>query len=155
MSSNSTAAASNAGAAKLLANAFRKVKNEPTEGFTCELPDDANLFEWDVYIEGPKGTMFENGIFKLCIKFPDTYPMSPPELHFVSEFWHPNVYKDGKVCLSILHPPGFVFFLSFFLIFPFVFCSILLLFCLPLIFFFFWFAFDPFGRFFLSFLCSF
>ncbi|XVF23868.1 hypothetical protein REPUB_Repub13aG0076600 [Reevesia pubescens] len=20
--------------------------------------------------------------------------------------WHPNVYPDGKVCMSILHPPG-------------------------------------------------
>jgi ubiquitin-conjugating enzyme E2 G1 len=20
--------------------------------------------------------------------------------------WHPNVYEDGRVCISILHPPG-------------------------------------------------
>ena len=20
--------------------------------------------------------------------------------------WHPNIYPDGKVCISILHPPG-------------------------------------------------
>jgi ubiquitin-conjugating enzyme E2 G1 len=25
---------------------------------------------------------------------------------FVSEMWHPNVYEDGRVCISILHPPG-------------------------------------------------
>eukprot|EP00566_Odontella_aurita_P036689 CAMPEP_0113584734 /NCGR_PEP_ID=MMETSP0015_2-20120614/33273_1 /TAXON_ID=2838 /ORGANISM="Odontella" /LENGTH=97 /DNA_ID=CAMNT_0000489827 /DNA_START=500 /DNA_END=793 /DNA_ORIENTATION=+ /assembly_acc=CAM_ASM_000160 len=25
---------------------------------------------------------------------------------FVSDMWHPNVYEDGKVCISILHPPG-------------------------------------------------
>lgn len=25
---------------------------------------------------------------------------------FTSEMWHPNVYQDGKVCISILHPPG-------------------------------------------------
>eukprot|EP01133_Synstelium_polycarpum_P010996 gene10996-12808_t len=29
--------------------------------------------------------------------------MSPPTLAFTSEFWHPN---DGRVCISILHPPG-------------------------------------------------
>lgn len=34
------------------------------------------------------------------------YPYQPPSLTFVSPFWHPNVYKDGKVCISILHPPG-------------------------------------------------
>ena len=30
----------------------------------------------------------------------------PPEMTFKSEMWHPNVYEDGKVCISILHPPG-------------------------------------------------
>eukprot|EP01129_Flabellula_baltica_P010875 TRINITY_DN4659_c0_g1_i2.p1 TRINITY_DN4659_c0_g1~~TRINITY_DN4659_c0_g1_i2.p1 ORF type:complete len:186 (+),score=62.96 TRINITY_DN4659_c0_g1_i2:233-790(+) len=38
--------------------------------------------------------------------FPDDYPMSPPSLKFLSDFWHPNVYPDGGVCISILHPPG-------------------------------------------------
>lgn len=26
-------------------------------------------------------------------------------MRFLSDFWHPNVYKDGKVCISILHTP--------------------------------------------------
>ena len=25
---------------------------------------------------------------------------------FVSEIWHPNVYEDDRVCISILHPLG-------------------------------------------------
>ena len=25
---------------------------------------------------------------------------------FTTEMWHPNIYPDGKVCISILHPPG-------------------------------------------------
>ena len=25
---------------------------------------------------------------------------------FISEMWHPNVYQNGIVCISILHPPG-------------------------------------------------
>jgi len=32
--------------------------------------------------------------------------MLPPSLQFTSEFWHPNVYPDGRVCISILHAPG-------------------------------------------------
>ncbi|CAO3687006.1 unnamed protein product [Umbelopsis vinacea] len=27
-------------------------------------------------------------------------------MKFVSEMYHPNVYPDGTVCISILHPPG-------------------------------------------------
>ena len=32
--------------------------------------------------------------------------MSPPKMRFVSDIFHPNVYADGRVCISILHPPG-------------------------------------------------
>eukprot|EP00019_Armaparvus_languidus_P003697 CAMPEP_0168589390 /NCGR_PEP_ID=MMETSP0420-20121227/5985_1 /TAXON_ID=498008 /ORGANISM="Pessonella sp." /LENGTH=170 /DNA_ID=CAMNT_0008624931 /DNA_START=228 /DNA_END=740 /DNA_ORIENTATION=+ len=32
--------------------------------------------------------------------------MKPPTLQFLTNFWHPNVYPNGKVCLSILHAPG-------------------------------------------------
>jgi len=94
-------------ATKLLANTLKKLMNEPVEGFTVELEDDANLFEWTVWIEGPKDTCYEGGVFQLHLKFPPDFPMSPPELKFISDFWHPNVYKDtGVVCISILHPPG-------------------------------------------------
>ena len=27
-------------------------------------------------------------------------------MQFVSKMWHPNIYSDGKVCISILHAPG-------------------------------------------------
>ena len=29
----------------------------------------------------------------------------PPKMKFISKMWHPNIYPDGKVCISILHPP--------------------------------------------------
>lgn len=60
-----------------------------------------------VYIEGPNETEYEGGIFQAKMTFPEDYPYSPPKIQFTSDFWHPNVYKDGKVCISILHPPGF------------------------------------------------
>jgi len=91
--------------AKLLQNQFKKSQSEPVEGIALELRDD-NLYEWKVYIEGPKETFYEGGIFQLVMKFPTDYPMSPPTVTFLSDFWHPNVYTDGKVCISILHPPG-------------------------------------------------
>jgi len=92
-------------AAKLLQNQFKKIQSEPVEGIAVELKDD-NLYEWRVFIEGPKETFYEGGIFQLYMKFPNDYPMSPPVVAFASDFWHPNVYTDGKVCISILHPPG-------------------------------------------------
>jgi len=94
-------------AAKLLANTLKKILSEPIEGFTVEVEDESNLFEWKIYIEGPKDTPYDAGVFQMSMKFPPDYPMSPPELKFDSDFWHPNVYRDtGVVCISILHPPG-------------------------------------------------
>jgi ubiquitin-conjugating enzyme E2 G1 len=48
----------------------------------------------------------EGGFFKARMSFPKSYPQMPPKLHFISEMWHPNVYTDGTVCISILHEPG-------------------------------------------------
>jgi ubiquitin-protein ligase len=80
------------------------IKN-PVGGFKVELSDDSDLFNWIIYIQGANGTMFEGGIFKTKMTFPPDYPNSPPTLKFLSDFWHPNVYPDGKVCISILHTP--------------------------------------------------
>jgi ubiquitin-conjugating enzyme E2 R len=90
---------------RLLQNQYKNIQKEPVEGLFFE-PDESNLQLWKIWVEGSKGTPYEGGIYQLQMTFPDTYPMEPPELRFISEFWHPNVYKDGKVCISILHPPG-------------------------------------------------
>mmetsp|Transcript_19067 Transcript_19067/g.21239 ORF Transcript_19067/g.21239 Transcript_19067/m.21239 type:complete len:244 (+) Transcript_19067:51-782(+) len=93
-------------ALRLLQNTYKRMMKEPVEGFCVDLPDESDFFRWVIYLEGPPGTPYEKGVFQLQIEFPDTYPMSPPSLRFMSDFWHPNVYKDGRVCISILHPPG-------------------------------------------------
>lgn len=38
--------------------------------------------------------------------FADTYPYSPPTFKFLQPIFHPNIYSDGKLCISILHAPG-------------------------------------------------
>eukprot|EP01113_Clastostelium_recurvatum_P010301 TRINITY_DN1508_c0_g1_i1.p1 TRINITY_DN1508_c0_g1~~TRINITY_DN1508_c0_g1_i1.p1 ORF type:complete len:256 (-),score=88.21 TRINITY_DN1508_c0_g1_i1:79-804(-) len=91
-------------ASKLLQNQLKKIQTEPVEGVSVDLNED-NLFDWKVYIEGPADTEYAGGIFQMTMKFPQDYPMNPPTVIFTSDFWHPNVYPDGKVCISILHPP--------------------------------------------------
>lgn len=39
------------------------------------------------------------------MRFPSDYPYSPPSVKFLTKMWHPNVYENGDVCISILHPP--------------------------------------------------
>ncbi len=46
----------------------------------------------------------EGGFFKAAMKFPSDYPNMPPTLKITSDFWHPNVYPDGRVCISCAAP---------------------------------------------------
>lgn len=74
------------------------------------LPDDVlvddNILDWQLYLIGPAETMYEGGVFRVSMKFPMNYPNEPPEMRFLTPIWHPNVYADGRVCISILHKPG-------------------------------------------------
>jgi len=81
------------------------MKNPP-DGFMISLIDDSNIYEWKIIIEGPEGTDYAGGYFPAKLVFPKEFPNMPPDMYFtMPEFWHPNVYPDGKVCISILHPP--------------------------------------------------
>ena len=40
------------------------------------------------------------------MSFPSNYPMSPPSFKFLRPIYHPNIYPDGRICISILHPAG-------------------------------------------------
>ncbi len=52
-----------------------------------------------------KATGFIDTI-QATLKFPQDFPFNPPTFAFDDSFFHPNVYVDGKLCISILHPPG-------------------------------------------------
>lgn len=67
---------------------------------------DDNILVWEALIQGPSETPYENGIFVARLNFPSDYPLNPPSMRFVSPITHPNIYKDGRVCISILHHPG-------------------------------------------------
>ena len=53
---------------------------------------------------GPSGTPFEDSLFFFDIHLPADYPASPPAVSYFSygERLNPNLYENGKVCLSLL-----------------------------------------------------
>eukprot|EP01098_Paradermamoeba_levis_P002291 TRINITY_DN12690_c0_g1_i1.p1 TRINITY_DN12690_c0_g1~~TRINITY_DN12690_c0_g1_i1.p1 ORF type:complete len:172 (+),score=38.55 TRINITY_DN12690_c0_g1_i1:110-625(+) len=93
-------------AALLLQRQLKDLTKSPVEGFSAGLVDEGNIFEWQIMIIGPPDTLYEGGFFKVLLKFPPEYPELPPKMTFATEIWHPNVYTNGDVCISILHPPG-------------------------------------------------
>ena len=58
-----------------------------------------------VMIEGPKNTPYEHGMFFFDMQLCREYPKSPPLCHYISycsDRLNPNLYEDGKVCVSLL-----------------------------------------------------
>uniref|UniRef100_A0A4W5MUM7 E2 ubiquitin-conjugating enzyme n=1 Tax=Hucho hucho TaxID=62062 RepID=A0A4W5MUM7_9TELE len=90
---------------KALMLEMKSLQDEPVEGFRITLVDESDLYNWEVAIFGPPNTHYEGGYFKAQIKFPIDYPYSPPAFRFLTKMWHPNIYENGDVCISILHPP--------------------------------------------------
>lgn len=80
--------------------------SESNLGVNVGLEDDSNMFVWDLIIEGPPDSLYTGGYFKCKLRFPQDYPNMPPDMRFISKMFHPNIYEDGRVCISILHPPG-------------------------------------------------
>lgn len=54
---------------------------------------------------GAYGTPYQDGLFFFDFHLPSEYPDVPPSAHYHSGGWriNPNLYEEGKVCLSLLN----------------------------------------------------
>jgi len=65
-----------------------------------------------VLIIGPEDSPYYGGFFLFKVTFPEQFPFLPPHVKFITPNRyngcrvHPNLYQDGKVCLSILNTWG-------------------------------------------------
>jgi ubiquitin-protein ligase len=69
--------------------------------------DEENMSHGFALVFGPVGTPYEDCPMLYEFSIPSTFPFDPPKVEFrthdgVTRF-HPNMYREGKVCLSILH----------------------------------------------------
>ena len=71
--------------------------------------DETNFLKGYALICGPSDTPYEYGFYFFKILFPTNYPISPPKLTFCNydnsnnTRFNPNLYRNGKVCISILN----------------------------------------------------
>ncbi|KAL8734342.1 MAG: hypothetical protein Q9166_001540 [cf. Caloplaca sp. 2 TL-2023] len=74
-------------------------------GISCGLVD-SNMLEWEVMLMiSDDCKYYGGGFFRAYLNFPPEYPHLPPKMTFQSPIFHPNIYPNGEVCISILHPP--------------------------------------------------
>lgn len=69
--------------------------------------DDTDLLKGYALIFGPVESPYSCGCYFFEFDFPTDYPLSPPVVTFRTTIdwirFHPNLYENGKTCLSILN----------------------------------------------------
>ena len=81
---------------------LKKMQEDSSSDTIQAAPEGDSLFQWEAIIFGPEDSIWEGGIFKLHLEFSEDYPNKPPKVKFLTNMFHPNIYKDGGICLDIL-----------------------------------------------------
>lgn len=87
--------------AKAIQRELRDLVEKPCEGIRVSLNDDS-LKEALAELDGPDGTPYQGGTFKLRLSLGDEYPDKAPKGWFLTKIFHPNVSKSGEVCVNVL-----------------------------------------------------
>ena len=96
------------GALRRLARDVRAVRNGSlAEQGVFYAHDSDNVLKGYAVVIGGEGTPYEDGCYEFEFTFPVNYPHEPPTVKFVTgdgrTRLNPNLYRNGKVCLSVLN----------------------------------------------------
>jgi ubiquitin-conjugating enzyme E2 Z len=69
--------------------------------------DDTDVLKGYAMIVGPKDTPYFGGYYFFSLDYPTDYPHTPPKVTYYTNGdnirFNPNLYKCGKVCISLLN----------------------------------------------------
>ena len=92
---------------RLLADVKYIYNNPLTDNGIYYTHDDADIMKGYALIVGPEDTPYFGGFYFFEFDFPTDYPFSPPKVKYMTNNgvtrFNPNLYKCGKVCVSILN----------------------------------------------------
>lgn len=71
------------------------------------IPSEEDMGHGWAVVMGPVDTPYDGGIFCFEVRFPANYPFEPPVFKYLTNDgrtrFNPNLYINGKVCLSLLN----------------------------------------------------
>ena len=96
---------------RLLKDVKQLIKHPLTDNGIYYIHDDNDIMKGYAMIVGPSDTPYFGGYYFFKFDFPNDYPFTPPHVHYMTNDgvtrFNPNLYKSGKVCVSILNTwPG-------------------------------------------------
>uniref|UniRef100_A0A1B0BWC1 Ubiquitin-conjugating enzyme E2 S n=2 Tax=Nemorhina TaxID=44051 RepID=A0A1B0BWC1_9MUSC len=80
---------------------IQSMVEHPLEGIKIQI-NDADVTDIQASVDGPVGTPYVGGIFRVKIALGKDYPQSPPKAFFLTKIFHPNVASRGEICVDTL-----------------------------------------------------
>jgi len=92
---------------RLLKDVKQIIKNPLTDNGIYYIHDDSDMLKGYALIIGPSDTPYFGGNYFFQFNYPTDYPHSPPKVKYCTNGgnirFNPNLYKCGKVCVSLLN----------------------------------------------------
>jgi ubiquitin-protein ligase len=92
---------------RLLKDVKEIIKNPLTTNGIYYIHDESDMMKGYAMIVGPEDTIYFGGFYFFELNFPHDYPHSPPKVTYFTNGnnvrFNPNLYKCGKVCISLLN----------------------------------------------------
>lgn len=85
-----------------LKNELKSLQSDPPEGIDAK-PLDKTCCHWQASITGPIDSPYEGGRFFLYLQIPQSYPMKPPVVRFITKIFHPNISRHGDIGIDSIH----------------------------------------------------
>ena len=92
---------------RLLKDVKQIIKNPLTSNGIYYVHDESDMMKGYAMIVGPEDTPYFGGFYFFELNYPQDYPHSPPKAVYYTNGnnvrFNPNLYKCGKVCISLLN----------------------------------------------------
>ena len=92
---------------RLLRDVSRLIKNPLTDNGIFYAHDTDNMLKGYALIFGPSDSLYRHGSYMFEFTFPTEYPFVPPKVIYMTNDgrtrFNPNLYRNGKVCISLLN----------------------------------------------------
>jgi ubiquitin-conjugating enzyme E2 S len=77
------------------------LRKNPPEGISVFL-NEQDITDIHATIEGPDGTPYTGGHFRVKLVLGKNFPAEPPKGFFLTKIFHPNVASNGEICVNTL-----------------------------------------------------
>ena len=92
---------------RLLKDVIDIMKNPLIDNGIYYQHNQENMLQGHALVIGPEDSLYNYGYYLFEFNFSKEYPFKPPKVVYLTNEhdirFHPNLYRNGKVCLSLLN----------------------------------------------------